>query len=82
MKARPRERELRLLVFRRFAPGDGFVEGLRDRLVDHALDAPDLVVAGKGQLVVGAGVVVEMGEREGEQRQRVLPGYVSRAARR
>ncbi len=43
---------------------------------DDALHAADLVVAGERQRVVDPGVVVEVAEGEGEQRQGVLPGNV------
>jgi len=68
-----RERELSLLVFRRFPPSDALCEGLRNRLIDHPPDASDLIVAGKGQLVVRRVVLVEMGQREREQRKGVPP---------
>ena len=63
--------ELRLLGGRDRGRAAGLCERARDRGLDRALHAADLLIVGKRQLAVAAKVGVEALKREGQQRQRI-----------
>ena len=72
----PRQRKLSLRVLRQLALCDALRECVLNGGVDHAFQAPELLVAGQAEFVVGGVVLVEMRQGEGEQRQGILSGDV------
>ena len=75
-KGGPRQRELRLAIFRQLAPGNAVGKGFCDGEVDHPFKPAKLLVTSKGEFVVDCVTLVKMRQREREQRQGVLASQV------